>query len=152
MFTDFILASLHHLAVFTLVAVVACELVLLRPGIDGPTIKRIGILDLIYGAVAGLVVVAGFARVFFGAKGPDYYFANYIFWTKIGLFAAIGLISIPPTLRFIAWRRELKRDPKWLPGPLEVRKIKRFIHVEAGLLIFLPILGAAMARGYGFLQ
>jgi putative membrane protein len=146
---DFILASLHHLAVFALVAIVAAELVLLRPGMDGAAVRRISGLDLGYGLAAGLVLLAGFARVFYGVKGPDYYFANPFFWTKIGLFLVIGLLSVPPTLRFLAWRRALRRDPAWVPGEGETRAIKRYVHAEAGLLFLLPILGAAMARGFG---
>lgn len=149
MFTDFLLASLHHLAVFALVAIVAVELVLLRPGLDGATIRRISDLDLVYGLTAGLVVLAGFARVFYGAKGQDYYFANPIFWTKIALFAVVGLLSAPPTLRFLAWRRAMRHDPAWLPGETEIRVVKRYVHAEIGLLFLLPILGAAMARGIG---
>jgi putative membrane protein len=149
MFVDFILASLHHLAVFPFFAIVACELVLLRPSLDVSTIKRLAVLDLLLGVFASLIVLAGFARVFFGAKGPDFYFSNHVFWTKIGLFVIIGLLSIWPTLNFIAWRREIKTDPKWLPDAQKIRKIKRLVHIEAGLLILLPILGAAMARGYG---
>jgi putative membrane protein len=121
----------------------------LQSSLDGSTIKRVAVLDLFFGIFASLAVLAGFARVFFGAKGPDAYFSNHIFWTKIGLFALIGLISIMPTLNFIAWRRQSKADPNWLPDVSKVRKIKRLVHIEAGLLILLPILGAAMARGYG---
>ena len=69
MLTDFLLASLHHLAAFALVAIVACELVLLRPGIDGAAAKRLGMLDGFYGLAALVLLIVGFARVFFGAKG-----------------------------------------------------------------------------------
>ena len=149
MFTDFMLASLHHLGVFALVGILFAELVLMRPGLDAATIIRIGRLDLGYGLAAGLIVIAGFARVFLGAKGPDFYLANPIFWTKIGLFALIGLLSIQPTMRFLAWRRALKLDPHMLPAPADLRNAKRFVHIEAALLLILPILAAAMARGYG---
>jgi putative membrane protein len=149
LFTDFLLACLHHLAVFALVAILAAELVLLRPELDKAAVTRIARLDLIYGIVAALVIVAGFARVFFGAKPADYYFHNHVFWTKIGLFAVIGILSIVPTLRMRAWVRALAADPQALPGAVEVRFAKRFVHIEATLVLLLPILGAAMARGYG---
>ena len=86
MFVDWALASLHHLAVFSLAAILAAEFVLIRNAIDAATIRRLGRIDLHYGIAAGLVVVFGVARVFFGPKGYEYYVANHIFWTKILLF------------------------------------------------------------------
>ena len=34
-------------------------------------LPRLARLDMIFGIVAGLVLIAGFARVFFGAKGYE---------------------------------------------------------------------------------
>lgn len=149
MLTDFLLASLHHLAAFGLVAIVFGQLLLLRPGLDDALVRRIAGLDVAYGLAAGLVLLAGFSRVFFGIKGADFYLGNLIFWTKIAVFATIGLLSIVPTLRFLAWGRALRSDPAWRPSEVEVKSIKRYVHAEAGLLVLLPILGTAMARGYG---
>lgn len=148
MLTDFLLASLHHLAAFGLVAIIACEFVLLRPGLDGATARRIAALDGFYGLAALLVLVAGLSRVFFGTKGGDYYLGSLAFWAKISVFIAIGLLSIAPTLRFNAWRRALAGDPSWVPLEADVLGTKRYVHAEAGLLVLLPILAAAMARGY----
>lgn len=148
MLTDFLLASLHHLGAFALVAVIACELVLLRPGLDAATAKRIAMLDAFYGLAALLLLVAGFGRVFLGAKGGDYYLGSLAFWAKISLFVGVGLLSIAPTLRFMAWRRKVSGDPSFTPAQEDVRATKRYIHAEAGLLVLIPILAAAMARGY----
>ena len=149
MFTDFILACFHHLAVFALFAIIAAEIVMLRPEISASGIARLARLDLIYGIDAGVVLVAGFLRVFFGAKGPDYYFHNHVFWTKIAVFVLVGLLSILPTLRFLQWRRALAADPSALPTAAQIKSAKLIVHIEATLILLLPILGAAMARGYG---
>jgi putative membrane protein len=148
-FTDFLLASFHHIAVFSLVAIIAAELVLVRPGLDPVTVKRLARLDIAYGIAAAAIIVAGFSRVFFGAKGADYYLHNHVFWTKVGVFVLIGLLSIQPTLRFRAWQRALAADLRALPIARDIKLTKRFIHIEAALVLLLPILGAAMARGYG---
>lgn len=150
MFRDFLLASFHHLAVFSLVAILVLELALVRPGLDAATVRRLARIDLGFGLAAGAVLIAGFARVFFGLKGPAYYLGNWIFWTKIGIFALVGVLSIRPTLYFLAWRRQISADPDALPAPGEIVVVKRTIHIEAGLVFLLPILAAAMARGYGF--
>ena len=149
LFRDFVLASLHHLAVFALVATLAIELVLVRPGVDTETIKRLGRIDHAFGIAAVAMLVAGFARVFYGLKGPAYYLGNWVFWLKIGIFALIGFLSIRPKLRILAWGRLVKLDPQALPAPEDILQVKRLIHIEAVLILLLPILGAAMARGYG---
>ncbi|ACB94885.1 DUF2214 family protein [Beijerinckia indica] len=149
MVLDFVLASLHHLAVFSLFGILIAELLLLRSGFEGTALARISRLDLAYGIVAGLVVVFGFLRVFFGAKPPNFYLTSLIFWTKIALFVFIGFLSIGPTLRFIDWRRQVRRDSDWRPPTADVRRLRVIVHVEAGLFLLLPILAAAMARGLG---
>jgi putative membrane protein len=148
-FRDFVLASLHHLVAFSLVAIIAIELILVRPGMDGATIRRLGRIDLGFGIAAGLMILIGFARVFFGIKGPAYYLANWVFWTKMAVFALIGLLSIQPTLRILAWRRMLDADSHAVPMTQDIMRVKRVIHIEAALVLLLPILAAAMARGYG---
>jgi len=71
MLTDLVLAALHHLLVFGLIAMLVSESVLLRASIDGATLKRMAGLDAGYGVTAVLLLIVGFARVFHGIKGYD---------------------------------------------------------------------------------
>ena len=80
----YILAILHHFAVFSLVAILAIELALIHTNLTPAIIQRIGYFDLAYGAVATAILIIGFLRVFYGGKGADYYFSNPFFWTKLG--------------------------------------------------------------------
>jgi putative membrane protein len=146
MATDYVLALLHHLLVFSLVGILAVEIALMRPGIGADQVRRLGGYDVAYGVVAGLVLIFGFARVFWGAKGSDYYFGNHYFWAKISAFIILGLISIGPTLRIIDWRRQLRRDPAFAPADNEVRIMRRFMHAEGAFLILVIAFAAAMAR------
>jgi putative membrane protein len=146
--TDLILAILHHLLVFTLVVLLAMELTLVRKGLAPATITRVTAIDGTYGVVAGLVLIIGFLRVFFGLKGAEFYFSNGFFWAKIAAFAAVGLLSIPPTLRFLTWRRALRADPAFSPSDEEVSSVRRLLHIETVPLALIPIFAAAMARGY----
>jgi len=149
MLLDWSLASLHHLAVFSLAAIIAAEFTLIRNEMDAMTIARLSRIDLHYGITAGLVIVFGVARVFFGAKGHEYYFANHIFWTKMLLFLAVGLLSISPTRKFIAWRRHSAADAAFRPLAKEIGSVRRALWLEAGLFLLIPVAAAAMARGYG---
>lgn len=147
--TDLALAVGHHLAVFTLVGAIAAEFVLLRPGLDGVAVGRLARLDAVYGIAAVLIVAIGVMRLYWGAAGPDYYFSNHAFWGKMAAFAAVGLLSISPTIAFSRWRKALRADPGFRPTQGEIGRQRRFLHAELGFLILIPIFAAMMARGYG---
>lgn len=148
MLLDFLLAALHHVAVFVLFAILTVELVWLRRDLDLPGLRRIGRLDMAYGAVAGAVIVIGLCRVFFGAKGYGYYVSSPSFWAKMAAFAAVGLLSIAPTRMMIIWRRRADREPGWLPSVVDIARARRCLHIEAAIFLLIPIFAAAMARGY----
>jgi putative membrane protein len=141
---DLILAILHHIAVFGLVATLAMEGLALRaPVIDLPRLVK---LDARFGMMAGLVVVIGVSRVVWGGKGWAFYEANPFFWGKIGLFVVIGLISILPTGAFIRWRRAAAGNPTYAPPADELKRARMWVGLEALLLAPLLASAAAMAR------
>jgi putative membrane protein len=148
MLTDLILAILHHLAIVTLIVLLAFEFALLRPGITPDNLRRVTNVDAAYGAVAGLVVVIGVSRVIWGAKGADFYLSNPWFWAKMASFVLIGLLSIPPTLALLKWRRARRQDATFHPLDGEIARLRRFVHAEVGLLALVVAFAAAMAR-YG---
>jgi putative membrane protein len=147
MFLDFALASLHHVLLVLLVAILAIEFALLRPGLGETEMRRLSGVDLWYGIVAGILLGVGLARVWFGLKGPDYYLHNPLFWTKLGLFIVIALLSIPPTIRFIGWSRQLKADASFRPDDAAVKATRAWLFGEAALLLLIPVIAAALARG-----
>ncbi|HEX4178350.1 MAG TPA: DUF2214 family protein [Rhizomicrobium sp.] len=148
MLPDLILAILHHLAIVTLIVLLAFEFALLRPGITPDNLRRVTNVDAGYGAAAGLVVVIGVSRVIWGAKGADFYLSNPWFWAKMASFLSIGLLSIPPTLALLKWRRAARLDASFQPADGEVARLRRFVHAEVGLLALVVAFAAAMAR-YG---
>ena len=141
---DLTLAIGHHILIFSLFGVLAAELVLVRKGVDLPTIARVGKIDLWYGVLAGLILMVGAGRVVLGAKGAAYYLHNLFFHAKMGTFVLIGLLSIPPTIAYIRWRRA-----GTAPTDAQVAGVRRYLWAEVVLFALLPIFAAAMARGYG---
>jgi putative membrane protein len=95
-----------------------------------------------------LVIIVGVLRVIYGAKGADYYLHNPWFWAKMASFAAVGVLSLPPTVRFLAWRRALKADPDFVPGAWEIARIRLWLRLELALIVLIVTFAAAMAR-YG---
>ncbi len=63
-----LLAFLHHLAAFTLVAAIAVEFVLIRQELTPGTARRLLAADAVLGASAGLLLVVGLLRVFFSRR------------------------------------------------------------------------------------
>jgi putative membrane protein len=141
---DLQLAIGHHLIVFALFGILAAELVLVRRGMSFETLLSIARIDIWYGALAGAIVLVGFSRAIFAAKGWAYYSHNAFFWAKIATFFLIALLSIAPTIEYIKWQRA-----RAVPNDSAVSRVQRFLYVELVLFAFLPIFAAAMARGYG---
>jgi putative membrane protein len=141
---DLTLAAGHHLLVFGLFGVLFAELAFVRRGMDREAVARVGAIDLWYGVLAGLIIIVGFSRAIFAAKGWFYYSHNASFWAKLGTFAVIGLLSVPPTIAYIRWRRANS-----VPSDTQVQTARRFLWIELVLFALLPIFAAAMARGYG---
>lgn len=148
MLTDFTLASLHHLLVYALVAMLVAEAVLLRGGVDRSTLQRLAGIDRGYGISAMLLIVVGICRIIYGVKGHDFYLHNPWFHAKMGAFVLVGLLSILPTVRFLRWRKSLATNPSYLPDSAEVGRLRGIVRFELILVAAIFVFAAAMAR-YG---
>ncbi|GGY46200.1 DUF2214 family protein [Pseudoduganella albidiflava] len=149
--SDLILAIVHHLIVFGIAAVLAAELALLRPAAMSPhTVKLLGRFDTVYGALALAILVAGFGRVFHGPKGAAFYVDNPVFWVKVGAFAVVGILSIKPTVRILAWQKSLKADAAFTPPADDLGAVRRRKLAEIHVFALIPIAAAMMARGIGY--
>ena len=146
---DLVLAIAHHLAVFSLVAVMAAEYALLRSSLAGGRLDLLSRVDGLYGALAVLVIIAGVLRVIFGAVGWHYYVTNWVFWAKMGAFILIGVLSAPASVAIARWRKEAKALPAFEPPADGVARARTMMHVQFVVLAFIPAFAAAMARGYG---
>jgi putative membrane protein len=142
---DALLASLHHLVVFSLVAVLFAELVLISGAADAGRLRQLGKLDGAYGMLSMGVVAAGFVRAIYGAKGWSYYAHNHMFWLKIGLFVVVGLLSIVPTVRLIRWRKQ-----GTLPDAAALQSTRQWLLAEVAVIALIPIVAILMARGLAY--
>jgi putative membrane protein len=55
---------------------------------------------------------------------------------------------VRPTLRFLAWRRELRATGA-LPAADEVRAVRRMVMVQAHIIPIIPLFAVFLARGFG---
>ena len=142
------LAWLHFVLAFILVGALAAEAFILRLPVTAPVAKLLARVDLFYGASAGLLILAGIARVIWGAKGWAYYQAEPFFWAKMATFALIGIVSIWPTMTFLRWRRAAD-DPAFLAPEAEAKGMRRIVVAETHLIALLLVFAVLMARGVG---
>ena len=142
-------AYLHFLAIFLLFALLVLEHQLFRLPLTLARARSLFRIDLAFGVVAGLVLLTGAARALRYGKGLDYYLHNSLFHAKIGLFVLVALLSIYPTVTFLGWRRALKADELPRIAPRTGRWVTLTIRVELLILLFVPLLAALMARGFG---
>jgi putative membrane protein len=100
-----------------------------------------------YGLSAVLLLGVGFSRVYWGAKGSSFYLSDPLFWTKIGLFTTVALLSIPPTVQLIQWSKQAHSQPEYLPSEKQVSRLQWWLRAELFVLLLIPFVAAAMARG-----
>jgi len=150
MLTDLLLAIAHHLLVFALISMLVAESVLLRGPIDAAAVRRLAGLDAGYGMSAVLLLGVGAARLMYGVKGMDFYQHNPWFHAKFSLFVLVALLSILPTVRFLRWRRALKRDPGFVPDARQLGALRLLIRLELVAVAGIFVCAAAMARYGGF--
>jgi putative membrane protein len=145
--TEVAVAYLHVVGFVTLASVLLAEALLLSAAVQAREVVRVARLDFCYMLAAVLVLATGLLRVVWFGKGAAFYLHNPVFWIKLALFAAVGLISIPPTMRFLRWKRALSYAQ--LPDPRDVAQARRYVFAELSLLPFIPLAAVLMARGIG---
>ena len=148
--TDLLLAIVHHILVFSVAALIACESVLTRGELSAAAIKRLAGLDRHYGILAMLVIIVGVGRVFYGMKGWEFYVYNWVFWAKMVSFLAVGLLSIIPTMRFLSWNRQASANANFTVPAAELSSVRFYLRAEMAGIVLILIFAAAMARGYGY--
>jgi putative membrane protein len=143
-----LMAYLHYLAILVTASFLVAELVLCRPPLAAAHVRLLPRLDVVFFVAALAALATGLLRLFFYAKGPGFYLPSPAFWAKMGLYVAIALLSISPTLSFMRWRRALD-DGGTGPDAGDVRRVRRLVHAELGLLALMPLMAVLMARGVG---
>jgi len=147
--TTALMAFLHHLLAFTLVACVVYEFIAYRKGLTMEEARRIQRADLFYGISAGLLLVVGLLRVYFFEKGPAFYNQSPFFWVKINTFLIVGLLSIDPTIRYLRWNKTMRENKVPEISDKEFIRTRLILRLEVIGLAIILLASAFMARGIG---
>jgi putative membrane protein len=136
---------LHFISVFAIVGAIVAEQFMISKTMLRSEIKRISIVDGIYGLGAVTVLIAGVALWFWVGKPAAFYTKNWIFHTKLTLFILLGILSIFPTIFFMR-NRKGDEPGKIIEVPLYIIVLLR---LELVIIIVMPLLATLMSIGIG---
>lgn len=150
MFNTAVVTYFHFFGIFVLLSSLVVELVLFKKDIHVKDAKTILQADVFYGLASILIMATGLLKMFVFGKGSAYYLHNHILWTKLMLFAIVGVLSIYPTIYFFKWRKVLKESSEIIVPQQKFIVIKRIIIIEIVIVFCIPFLATLMARGFGY--
>jgi putative membrane protein len=152
MYASALMATLHHLAAFTLVATLAIEVATFKPPLSALQARRLQRVDMVFGIAALLLLTVGLLRVTWFEKSPAYYWHDAYFLTKFGAFIAAALISIYPTMTFVSWTKALKSGSAPEVPLQRAKRVRMCFMLELTAVVVILPCAALMARGFGYLR
>jgi putative membrane protein len=148
MTTEILLRYLHFLSILAIAGTLTAELTLLKSSLTRKEIGRIAAVDGIYGLFSIVLLAAGLTLWLGGYTKPAvYYSQNWVFLTKLGLVAAMGILSIHPTIFFLRKRKGIPDEMVTIPP-----SVLWSVRVEVMLLVIIPFLAGLMSRGVGLMR
>ena len=143
---ELILRYFHFISIFAIVGALTAEHMLLKPQLTRSEIRRLSIIDAVYGIAAMVLLGVGLTLWLSGAGKPsEWYSKNWIFHLKLTCFIAVGLLSIYPTVFFIRNRKGNPDEMIAIP-----KMVVMMIRFELLLLFIIPLLAGLMSRGVGY--
>lgn len=136
----------HFLGIFAIVGALTMEHLLVKPQMTRAEIRRLSIIDAIYGIGALIAIVAGLTLWFGVGKPATFYSKNFVFHTKVTLVVIMAALSVYPTIFFMKNRKGASPEELVdIPG-----RIKMLLRIQLFILILIPLLATLMARGVGY--
>jgi putative membrane protein len=120
-----------------------------RPGSDQrEELKSAFLSDNFWGLAALLWITTGLLRLFGGLeKSRDFYFHNPFFFIKMGLFVLVFILEITPMVTLFKWRLQSRKKGKLKMPKEKLGLLILLNNLELALLVLIPFVAAAMARG-----
>ena len=145
MTSEIIVRYFHFLSIFCLFAALVMEHLLIGKTMTRGEIKKMSVIDSIYGITAILVLTTGLLLWFVVGKPAGFYTQNAVFHTKLLLFVIIAALSIYPTLFYVKNRKGDANESITLPKPVVM-----LVRMQLLLLAIMPLLATLIAKGIGY--
>lgn len=149
MLVSALVAFLHFLAAFGIFATLFYEWLNFGRTPSLVDARRLQRCDMVYGLLAGLVIIAGLLRVLYFEKGSDFYLDSPFFHLKLGLFILVGLLSVYPTIVFLSWRKDVRAGHAPVVSPAQYTVVRVMLALELALLLAVILCASLMSKGIG---
>jgi len=144
-----LVAYVHYLSFMLCFGALVLERRLIRPDPEKETATLTVITDVVYGIAALALLVSGILRVIHYGQGSEFYTANPLFWTKVGVFLTVGTLSLYPTVTYITWAIPLRKGELPKVSEALARRLAWILNIELAGFAAIPLLASLMARGVG---
>ncbi|WP_269623594.1 DUF2214 family protein [Prochlorococcus marinus] len=144
-----LVAYVHYLSILLCFGALIFERLSLKVELSRKEAISIIVADVIYGLAGVMLIITGIMRVRYFGQGAEFYVHNPLFWLKVALYIAVGLLSLYPTITYILWAIPISKNN--LPN-LTLELVKRFrmiLNIELLGFSLIPLLATIMARGIG---
>lgn len=132
-----LIAYAHFAAIFVTLALLVAEVAMYSRTLSEAQRAVLNRVDLSYLGGALAIIATGVLRVLTSPKGTAFYVHNPVFWTKMGLFVLVALLSIPPTMHYLGRYQASYRIVRWYQA------------AQLAVFFAIPLCAALMARGVG---
>ena len=107
------------------------------------------ITDVVYGIAALALLGSGILRVLYFGKGSEFYTENPLFWWKVGVYLAVGGLSLYPTITYILLAIPLRKGELPQVSEALAKRLGWILNIELVGFAAIPLLATLMARGVG---
>lgn len=139
---ELLIRYLHFIGIIAIAGSLISEHMIIEPTLSRRQIKKLAVIDSVYGIAAIIMVATGLTMWFGVGKGAAFYTSNGFLHIKLTIFVVIAILSIFPTLFFLKHRKGNPDDIIEIP-----KKYILYIRIEILLLILMPIFAVLIASG-----
>ncbi len=107
------------------------------------------ITDVVYGIAALALLGSGILRVLYFGQGSEFYTENPLFWWKVGVYLAVGGLSLYPTITYILWAIPLRKGELPQVSEALAKRLAWILNIELVGFAAIPLMATLMARGVG---
>jgi putative membrane protein len=142
-------AYVHYLSFMVCFGALVLERRLIRPNPNKADATLMVITDVVYGLAALALLVSGILRVLYFGQGSAFYTENPLFWWKVGVYLAVGGLSLYPTITYILWAIPLRKGELPQVSEALAGRLAWVLNIELAGFALIPLLATLMARGIG---
>lgn len=142
-------AYVHYLSFMVCFGALVLERRLIRPNPNKADATLMVITDVVYGLAALALLGSGILRVLYFGQGSAFYTENPLFWWKVGVYLAVGGLSLYPTITYILWAIPLRKGELPQVSEALAGRLAWVLNIELAGFALIPLLATLMARGVG---